>query len=113
MRVRVYRSMDMGFTNPTVCLWMGVTDDDDWIVLQELYETGQTADYYAGRITSMSQGMPIVATYGDPSAAQVIAEFAQRGIYITPADKETGTAFNTWVRFGIDKVSEKLKLKPG
>ena len=113
MRVRVYRSMDMGFTNPTCCLWIGVTEDEDFIVFQEIYETGKTTDYYAGRITSMSEGIPIQATYGDPSAAQLIADYAQRGIYITPANKETGTAFPNWVRFGIDKLSEKLKQKPG
>ncbi len=54
-----------------------------------------------------------MATYGDPSGAQWIQEFAQRGIYITPANKEVGTAFNTWVRYGIEKVSEKLKVTPG
>ena len=113
MRVQVYGTMDMGFTNPTVCLWVGVTNDEDWIVFQELYETGQTTDYYAGRINSMSQGMNIVATYGDPSAAQLIADYATRGIYITPANKEVGTGFPNWVRFGIDKISEKLKQKPG
>ena len=113
MRVQVYRAIDMGFTNPTAVLWIGVTEDEDWVVFQELYETGQTTDYYTGRINSMSQGMNIVATYGDPSAAQLIADYATRGIYITPANKAVGTAFPNWVRFGIDRVSEKLKQKPG
>jgi hypothetical protein len=54
-----------------------------------------------------------VASYGDPSGAQLITEFAQRGIYITPATKETSTSFNSWVRFGIEKVAERLKEIPG
>jgi hypothetical protein len=113
MRVQVYRSLDMGFTNPTACLWIGVTDDEDWIVFQELYETGQTTDYYAGRINAMSQGMRIVASYGDPSAAQSIADYATKGVYITPANKEIGTGYSNWIRYGIDKISEKLKHRPG
>lgn len=113
MRVQVYRSLDFGSQNPTVCLWIAVDDDDNWYVIDEHYESGQTIDYHSGIINAKSQGIPIVATYGDPSGAQWISEFAQRGIYITPANKETGTNFNSWVRFGIEKVSEKLKIVPG
>lgn len=96
-----------------MCLWIGVDEDDNWFVIDEHYESGQTIDYHSGVINSKSQGIPIVATYGDPSGAQWIKEFAQRGIYITPANKEVGTNFNSWVRFGIEKVSEKLKTVPG
>ena len=113
MRVQVYRSLDFGSQNPTVCLWIAVDDDDNWFIIDEHYESGQTIDYHSGIINAKSQGIPIVATYGDPSGAQWIQEFAQRGIYITPANKETGTNFNSWVRFGIEKVSEKLKSVPG
>lgn len=113
MRVQVYRSLDFGSQNPTVCLWIGVDDDDNWYVFDEHYESGQTIDYHSGIINAKSQGIPITATYGDPSGAQWISEFAQRGIYITPANKEIGTNFNSWVRFGIEKVSEKLKIVPG
>ena len=113
MRLRVYRSLDFGSQNPTVCLWIGVDEDDNWFVIDEHYESGQTIDYHAGIINSKSQGIPIVATYGDPSGAQWIKEFQQRGIYITPANKEVGTNFNSWVRFGIEKVSERLKITSG
>jgi len=109
---QVYRSLDFGSTNPTVCLWIAVDGDDNWFLSDEHYETGQTIDYHAGVINSKST-RPIVSTYGDPSGAQIITEFAQRGIYITPANKETGTNFNSWVRFGIEKVAERLKVVPG
>jgi len=109
----IYRSIDFGSTNPTAVLWIAVDGDDNWYITNEHYETGQTIDYHAGRINSMSVSRQIVASYGDPSGAQWISEFAQRGIYITPANKEIGTNFNSWIRFGIEKVSEKLKLKPG
>jgi hypothetical protein len=108
----LYRAFDFGSTNPTVCLWIAVDGDDNWFVVDEHYETGKTIDYHAGIVNS-SKYRDIQATYGDPSGAQIITEFAQRGIYITPANKETGTNYNSWVRFGIEKVAEKLKRVPG
>jgi len=109
----IYRGLDFGSTNPTACLWIWVDSDDNWFVFDEHYQTGQTIDYHAGVINSKTGSRSIQATYGDPSGAQWISEFAQRGIYITPANKEVGTNFNTWVRYGIEKVSEKLKRVPG
>jgi hypothetical protein len=107
-----YRGCDFGSTNPTAVLWIWVDNDDNWFIYDEYYQTGQTIDYHAGVINSKST-RPITATYGDPSGAQWIQEFAQRGIYITPATKEVGTNFNSWVRFGIEKVAERLKRVPG
>lgn len=109
----IYRGIDFGSTNPTACLWIGVDGDENWYIIDEHYETGQTIDYHAGRINSRFSGFSIQSTFGDPSGAQWISEFAQRGIYITPANKEVGQAFNTWVTFGIDKVAQKLKTVPG
>lgn len=109
----IYRGIDFGSTNPTACLWIAVDGDDNFFVISEHYETGQTIDYHAGRINANPFSGRVTATYGDPSGAQWIQEFAQRGIYITPATKETGTNFNSWVRFGIEKVSERLKRTPG
>lgn len=109
----IYRGVDFGSTNPTCCLWIAVDSDDNWFIVSEHYETGQTIDYHSGRINSNTFNRNIVQTWGDPSGAQWILEFANRGIYITPATKETGTNFNSWVRFGIEKVAERLKTVPG
>jgi hypothetical protein len=108
----LYRAMDFGSTNPTACLWIAVDTDDNWFIYQEHYETKSGIDYHAGVINSKST-RSVISTYGDPSGAQWITEFSQRGIYITPATKETSTAFNTWVRYKIEKVAEKLKIVPG
>ena len=109
----IYRSFDFGSTNPTVCLWIAVDSDDNWFIVDEHYKTGEIIDYHAGIINSRSVGQNVEASYGDPSGSQWIQEFAQRGIHITSANKETGTDRNTWVRYGIEKVSERLKLQPG
>ena len=109
----IYRCIDFGSTNPTVCLWVAIDNDDNWFVTDEHHATGETIDFHAGIINSNSLSSRVVATYGDPSGAQWISEFSHRNIYITPANKETGTNFNSWVRFGIEKVAEKLKIVPG
>jgi hypothetical protein len=108
----VYRGIDFGSTNPTACLWISVDSDDNWYIYDEHYDTGQTIDYHAGVINSKTK-RGIISTFGDPSGAQWIQEFAQRGIYITPANKETGQNQEGWVRFGIEKVAERLKQIPG
>ena len=110
---QIYRSVDFGSTNPTVILWIATDGDDNWFVVDEHYATGQTIDYHAGVCNSKPLSSRVVQTYGDPSGAQWISEFANKGIYITPANKEMGTNFNSWVRFGIEKVAEKLKRVPG
>lgn len=109
----VFRCLDFGSTNPTCCLWIAVDGDDNWFIFNEHYASNQTIDFHAGLINSNRYSKNVYATYGDPSGAQWIQEFAQRGIYITPANKETGTQFNSWVRFGIEKISERLKIVPG
>jgi hypothetical protein len=109
----VYRGIDFGSTNPTACLWIVVDGDDNHYVVAEHYATGQTIDFHAGIINAHSLSKRVSQTYGDPSGAQWIQEFAQRGIYITQANKEVGQAFNTWVTFGIEKVAERLKTVPG
>ena len=109
----IYRGLDFGSTNPTACLTIAVDGDENWFVVAEHYQTGETIDYHSGLINAQPLAKRVSASYGDPSGAQWISEFAQRGIYITPANKEIGTNFNSWVRFGIEKVSEKLKTIPG
>jgi hypothetical protein len=110
---QIYRAFDFGSTNPTVCLWIAVDNDDNWFIIDEHYQSGQTIDYHSGVVNANKYSRNVISTYGDPSGAQLITEFQQRGIYITPANKEIGTNFNTWVRFGIEKIQEKLKQKSG
>lgn len=110
---QTYRGFDFGSTNPTVCLWVIIDGDENWFIVNEHYEIGQTIDYHAGRINASPFNKNIIASYGDPSGAQWIQEFAQRQIFITPANKEMGTNFNSWVRFGIEKVADRLKTIPG
>lgn len=110
---QIYRGIDFGSTNPTAVLWIAVDSDENWYIISEHYQTGETIDYHSGLINSNKFSSGVMQSFGDPSGAQWISEFAQRGIYITPANKEVGTNFNSWVRFGIEKVSERIKTIPG
>ena len=110
---RIFRGIDFGSTNPTACLWIAVDNDENWFIIDEHYQTGETIDFHAGIINASPYSPRVTQTYGDPSGIQWIKEFSQRGIYITPANKEIGTNFNSWVRFGIEKVAERLKCVPG
>lgn len=109
----IYRGFDFGATNPTACLWIAVDKDDNWYVIDEYYNAEQTIDYHSGVINANPLSKRVAETYGDPSGKQIIMEFAQRGIYISPANKETGTAMGNWVIIGIEKIQEKLKVMPG
>lgn len=109
----IYRGLDFGSTNPTACVWVAVDGDDNWYVVAEHYATGETIDYHAGIINAHPLSVRVASTYGDPSGAQWINEFAQRRVFITKANKEIGQSFEGWVRFGIEKIAERLKSTPG
>ena len=110
----IYRGFDWGDTNPTVCLWIAVDNDDNWFIVDEHYEplSGKGFDYLAGVINANSFSKRVSQSWADPSSPTNIAELNLKGVYITKANKEIGTNFNSWIRFGIEKVSERLKLMP-
>lgn len=111
---QVFRSMDFGSQNPTVCLWIATDRDDNWFIVDEYYQ-GQQADpdYHAGRINANNLNQRVSQSWCDPNNSLLYVEdYNKRGIYLTPASKEGGTAVS-WVRFGIEKVAEKLKIVPG
>lgn len=107
----IYGGVDFGSTNPTAYLWIAVDPDDNWFVVAEHYQAGSTLDHHAGIINSGRYRA--TQSFGDPSGAQWITEFREKGVYITPANKETGTGQQSWVNYGIEKISERLRVLPG
>jgi hypothetical protein len=110
---QIFRSFDFGTRNPMVCLWIAVDKDDNWWVVNEYYNTGETIDYHAGVINANPLSASAVQSFGDPSGAQWIMEFNSRRIFISPANKETGTEKGLWTRLGIEMIQERLKSIPG
>ena len=107
-----YRSIDFGFKHPTGCLWIAVDKEDKWYIFDEYRQAEVSSEQNAGVIKSLHPEFTYEATFGDPSAAQLIEDYDRLGIYITPASKMMKTSLTQWVNMGIGKVTEKLKLKP-
>ena len=109
----LYRAVDFGFDNPTTCLWIAISPGDNgkWYIIDEYYESKQSSDYHVGIILSKSgQHFPVTLTYGDPSAPQIMADWAEKGLYISPARRDSNTNKGEWVGHGIDIVQERLKI---
>jgi hypothetical protein len=113
---QIYRGFDWGDTNPSVCLWIAVDNDENWYIIDEFYEplSGRGIDYIAGKVNTNKFSKRVIQSWADPSGTIYISDMGNRGgIYITPAVREIGTSFNSWVRFKIEKIAEKLKVLPG
>ncbi|OFW53997.1 MAG: hypothetical protein A2163_07960 [Actinobacteria bacterium RBG_13_35_12] len=109
----VYRGVDFGFDNPTACVWVAVSPEGKWYIIDEYYEKKESSDYHIGMILSKSQNYPHAeATYADPSAPQNIIDWGKKGLYMTGARKDMGTNKGEWVGHGTDLIQEKLKINP-
>lgn len=69
----LYRSLDFGFVNPFVCLWIQVTEDGVVRVIDEYVRSRATIDVHAREIkkrTSCAEAA-VAATFCDPAGAGV------------------------------------------
>lgn len=109
----LYRAIDFGFSNPTVCLWIQVDEADRAYVIDEYYESLRTDEENAAAILARERARGYaepVASFGDAAAAGSRAAFARYGIP-TIADRR-------WpVTVGLELVRRALKVradgKPG
>jgi PBSX family phage terminase large subunit len=104
-----YITADFGFTNPSAVLLVGADRDDNWYILDEVYETGLTTELLATRIKNMIGGRFITALYGDSAAAQSIADLAVFGLYLQPVKKEGSNEGS--IIAGIREVARRLKVQ--
>lgn len=107
----IVRGIDFGFDNPTACVWVAISPSDKFYVIDEYYETKQSGDYHCGIILSKSaQYRNPSQTYGDPSAPQIMTDWATKGVYITPARRDSATNKGEWVGHGIDLMQDLIKI---
>jgi PBSX family phage terminase large subunit len=106
-----YRSIDFGQTNPTAVLWIGVDEEGNVYVFDELYRTGLRTSELAHLIYAKSVDY-YTRTIGDSAAAQSINDLAEHGIFVEPATKAQGASGENYVTAGIAKVKEFLKVNP-
>lgn len=100
---RKYRSIDFGFTNPFVCLWLAKDKDENWYIYREYYKTQTGIQEHIRNIRLFSKGERYVSTIADPEDAGNRAELRKAGIPTKAAKKDVAN--------GIELVQSKLKVK--
>jgi hypothetical protein len=117
---RIIRTMDSGFTNPTVWLWIAVSTDGTMVVFDEHYQAKLTVAEHAkivnektSRIIKESRA-ELYLTTGDPAIKQtkehtgtsILQEYQKHGIYISvdsiPRDR----------RVGLERIRQYFKMNP-
>lgn len=119
-RHRIIRTMDSGYTNPTVWLWLAVDQDGTIVVFKEHYqakwnvaEHAEVVNKWTKEILS-SSGADLFLTTGDPAIKQtkehtgtsILQEYSKHGIYIAV------DAIPTDRRVGLEKIQQYMKINP-
>ncbi len=97
-----WRSIDLGYNNPFVCLWLARDHDRRWYVYAEHYQPQERLAVHAERIKAISGKERYRATFCDHDA-QERAELNGHGIKTMPARKD--------VLLGIEAVQSALKVQ--
>ena len=95
---RVYRTIDFGYNNPFVCLFVERTKDDEWIIFDEHYQKEMLLNEHTVEIKR--RNYKIENTWCDPSAKQERMELDSLDIKCNPANND--------VTAGILKVKEMM-----
>lgn len=96
---RRFRVVDFGLTNPFVCQWWAVDNDERMYMYREIYMTGRTVRRHAEQINNLSEGEDIQITVCDHDAEDR-ATLEENGIPTIPASKA--------VTVGIEKTQERI-----
>ncbi len=117
---RIIRTMDSGYTNPTVWLWLAVAEDGTITVFREHYAAKKTVEEHATIVNGITRdierkyGCEVWLTTGDPAIKQtkehtgtsILHEYSRHGIYISvdqiPTDR----------RIGLEKIRQYMKINP-
>ena len=78
--VRVVAGVDEGFTNPVVCLTIGVDNDGRAYVVEEFHKRRVLQADVVGAAREIYERLGVSAFYVDPSAAGLIAEMQVAGL---------------------------------
>lgn len=107
-----YRGFDFGSNHPTASVRIAV-HDGVWYVDRCYKQQKKTIEEHANAIRSQDYDLGFIPIWGDPSGGQWFTEFAQHSVTIRKATKQTGTYKKSWVAYGVEKINERLKPKPG
>ena len=104
----ILRMIDVGFDNPTVCLFARISPAGEMVITHEYYKEGVNVQDHCKAINDMTPDGPILYSVIDPAAGQQTAgsvrsaldQYIEGGIAAIPADNS--------VDAGIMRVSEYL-----
>jgi phage terminase large subunit-like protein len=114
---RIIRTMDSGYTNPTVWLWLAVDELNNVTVFKEHYAAKKTVADHAAIVNQITRdmerdyGIKVWLTTGDPAIKQtkehtgtsILQEYQRYGIYIAvdmiPKDR----------RIGLERIRQYMK----
>ena len=114
---RIIRTMDSGYTNPTVWLWLAVDEDNNVTVFREHYAAKKTVAEHAVIVNQITKdlerdyGVKVWLTTGDPAIKQtkehsgtsILQEYQRAGIFIAvdmiPKDR----------RIGLERIRQYMK----
>lgn len=114
---RIIRTMDSGYTNPTVWLWLAVDEDNNVTVFKEHYAAKKTVAEHATIVNQITKdmqrdfGVKVWLTTGDPAIKQtkehtgtsILQEYQRANIFIAvdmiPRDR----------RIGLERIRQYMK----
>lgn len=117
---RIIRTMDSGYTNPTVWLWLAIDEDGTIVVFKEHYQAKWNVAQHAEVVNKITDKIlaesnaELFLTTGDPAIKQtkehtgtsILHEYSKHGIYIAvdaiPNDR----------RVGLEKIQQYMKMNP-
>jgi hypothetical protein len=101
----LYRSLDFGFTNPFVCLWIQVDNDGVIRVIDEYVRSRATIDVHAAQLKARIPGgeSRVIATFCDPAGA------GTNDVTGTSAARELGS-LGINVRYRRSGITEGIEL---
>lgn len=102
--------LDRGFRNPSAVPIIAVNKDDVWYQFDEIYEAGLTNPEIAEVIKQKKEGKNFEYSTADSANASDIKDLADLGVDFIPVKKESGEANKSYVRWKIEKFSDRLKV---
>jgi hypothetical protein len=101
----IYRSIDFGFVNPFVCLWIQVDEDETVLVIDEYVRSKTTAEAHGEILTQRTPGgeARVAATYCDPSGSSVNDVTGSSSV-------STLKAMGIPCRFKASRITEGIEL---
>lgn len=104
------RYMDRGWRVPSGVGYIAIDEHDNWYIFDEIYATNLTNPELAEAIKGRQTEKYFWHSYADSAQASDLMDLENLGAYFMPVKKEPGEKLGEWIRMGITKIQERLKV---